>query len=120
MKHVTLTYLTTYLFVGGLGFLLVPDFTLRLMFSNGEYGVVMPRVVGMFMLVLSGLIFQFVHHRDYRYYIYTVFARSFIVLVFTAIYLQTKDPLFLVLNAIVLIGLVPSIYVVATARRAAD
>ena len=49
MQRVTLIYLTTYLFLGGLGLLVFPDLALRLLLSNGSYGDVMPRVVGMFM-----------------------------------------------------------------------
>jgi len=117
MQRVTLIYLTSYLFLGGLGLLVFPDLALRLLLSNGSYGDVMPRVVGMFMLVLSGFIFQFVYRRDYRYYAYAVFARSFIVLVLTALYFTTSDPLFLALDAIVLVGLLPSIYVLAIRRQ---
>ena len=119
MKRLTFTYLSGYLALGGLGLLVAPDLTLRLLLSNGEYGTVMPRVVGLFMLVLSGLVFQFLSRGDYRYYAYTVFARSFIVLVFIAMYAGTRDPLFVVLNVIVLIGLLPSIYALVTAREAA-
>ncbi len=44
--------------------------------QNGAYGDIMPRVVGLFMLVLGGVIVQFVRARDYRYYLYTIVARS--------------------------------------------
>ena len=118
MQRLTLSYLAGYLLVGGLGLLVAPDVALRLLLSNGAYGDVMPRVVGLFMLVLGGFILQFVRARDYRYYVYAVVARSFIVLVLTALYFQARDPLFLVLDAIVLIGLLPSIYVVVQSARA--
>ena len=118
MQRLTLSYLAGYLLVGGLGFLVAPDVALRLFLSNGAYGDIMPRVVGLFMLVLGGFILQFVRARDYRYYLYAVVARSFIVLVLTALYFQARDPLFLVLDAIVLIGLLPSIYVVVQSARA--
>jgi hypothetical protein len=65
-----------------------------------------------------GVIVEFVRARDYRYYLYTIVARSFIVAVMTALYFKASDPLFLVLDAIVLIGLLPSIYVAATSTRA--
>jgi hypothetical protein len=78
----------------------------------------MPRLVGMFMLALGGVILQFVRARDYRYYLYIIVARSFIVLVQTALYFKARDPLFLVLDAIVLIGLLLSIYVAAQLSRA--
>jgi uncharacterized protein YjeT (DUF2065 family) len=114
MQRLTLIYLSTYLLVGGSGLLLFPDLTLRMMQSNGTYGDVMPRVVGIFMVALGGVIFQFVRAQDYRYYLYTIFARAFIVLALTTLYFRSDDPLFLVLDAIVLIGLLPSIYVAAT------
>lgn len=116
MKRLTLIYLTGYLAVGGLGFLLVPDLALTLLLSNGEYGDVMPRVVGMFMLVLSGLIGSFVRRGDYSYYLTTIVARSFIVVTLSVLYVRTGDPLFLVLDAIVLVGLLPSIWVHVTTR----
>ena len=118
MQRLTLSYLAGYLLAGGLGFLVAPDVALRLLLSNGAYGDIMPRVVGLFMLVLGGFILQFVRARDYRYYVYAVVARSFIVLVLTALYFRARDPLFLVLDAIVLIGLLPSIYVVVQSARA--
>lgn len=111
MQRLTLLYVVGYLAVGGLGLLLVPDTALRLLGSRAAYGDVMPRVVGMFMLALGSLIYQFVRHRDYRYYTYTVVARSFVVIVLGALLVRTRDPLFLVLDAIVLVGLVPSLWV---------
>jgi hypothetical protein len=118
MQRLTFSYLTGYLLVGGLGFLAVPGVAVRLLLSNGAYGDIMPRVVGMFMLALGGLIFQFVRARDYRYYLYAIVARSFIVVVLTALYFKARDPLFLVLDVIVLIGLLPSIYVAVQSGRA--
>ena len=54
MKKIMLTYVASYLFVGGIGFAFVPALTLRLFLSNGDYGDIMPRVVGMFMMALGG------------------------------------------------------------------
>lgn len=119
MRRWTLVYLSGYLIGGGIGLLAAPDVALRLLGSNGSYGDVMPRLVGMFMLALGGLVYQFVRARDYRYYGYSVWARTFIVLALAALYFKSRDPLFLVLDAIVLVGLIPSIYVTWT-ERAAD
>ena len=98
--------------------LVLPELTLRLLLSNGSYGDVMPRVVGIFMIALGGVILQFVRARDYRYYRYAIIARIFIVLALTAIYFEARDPLFLVLDAVVLVGLLPSIYVAVLMRDA--
>lgn len=60
MQRLTLIYVASYLVAGGVGLIAAPGMTLRLLLSTGTYGEVMPRVVGMFMLVLGGLIHQFV------------------------------------------------------------
>jgi hypothetical protein len=118
VQRLTFVYLASYLLVGGLGLLLAPALTLRLLLSNGDYGDVMPRLVGVFMVALGGAVLEFVRARDYRYYRYTIVARIFIVVALTALYFKARDPLFLVLDAIVLAGLLPSIYVAVRARPA--
>jgi hypothetical protein len=118
VQRLTFIYLASYLLVGGLGLLVVPELALRLLLSNGSYGDVMPRLVGIFMLVLGGVVLQFVRARDYRYYRYTVIARIFIVVAVTALYFKSRDPLFLALDVIVLVGLLPSIYVTVLTARA--
>jgi hypothetical protein len=105
--------------VGGLGLLVVPELTLWLLLSNSSYGDVMPRLVGVFMVALGGVVLQFVLSGDYRYYGYAIIARIFIVVALTVLYFKARDPLFLVLDAIVLVGLLPSIYVAALMTRAA-
>jgi uncharacterized protein YjeT (DUF2065 family) len=117
MKRLTFIYLASYLIVGGLGFLVAPELILRLLLSNGSYGDVMPRLVGIFMIALGGVILQFVYARDYRYYRYAIIARIFIVAAITSLYFKARDPLFLVLDAIVLVGLLPSIYVAVLMDR---
>ena len=116
MQRLTFIYLATYLLAGGLGLVVAPGVTLRLLGATGAYGDAMPRFAGSFMVVLGAMIAQFARARDFRYYGTTILGRSFIVLVLVALYVKTRDPLFLVLNAIVLVGLVPSIY--AVTRRA--
>jgi uncharacterized protein YjeT (DUF2065 family) len=117
MQRLTFIYLASYLLVGGLGLLVVPELTLRLLLSNGSYGDVMPRLVGVFMLALGGVVLQFVRARDYRYYRYAIIARIFIIVALTALYFKARDLLFLVLDAIVLVGLLPSIYVAVQMAR---
>jgi hypothetical protein len=99
------------------GFSSLPEFTLRLLLADGIYGDVMPRLVGVFMAALGGAVVQFLREGDYRYYTYTVLARALIVAGLTAFYVKTRDTLFVSLNVIVLVGLVPSLYVAARMRR---
>ncbi len=111
MKKLTLIYLASYLFIGGIGFAFIPELVLKMFMSTGEYGDIMPRVVGMFMIVLGFLITLFIKNEDYKYYLPTIIARSFIVIFLSALYFNTNDTLFIILNIIVLVGLLPSIYI---------
>src|SRR5262249_34281499 len=119
VQRLTLIYLASYLLVGGFGLLLVPELTLRLLLSNGGYGDVMAPLGGVVMAALGGAVLSFGRARDYRYYGSTIGARIFIVAALTALYFQARDPLFLVLDAIVLVGLLPSIYVAVRMARPA-
>jgi len=71
----------------------------------------------MFMLALGGFILLFVRARDYRYYLYAVVARSFIILVLTP---STSGRATLVprIGCDRLDRLLPSIYVVVQSARA--
>jgi hypothetical protein len=78
---------------------------------------VMPRLVGVFMAALRGAVVQFLRAGDYRYYTYTIVARALIVAALTALYVKTRDALFVSMDVIVLVGLVPSLYVAARMGR---
>ncbi len=110
-RKLTLTYLTTYLAIGGIGFALFPYQTLKLFFSNGDYGDIMPRVAGMFMCALSFLIFRILRNKDWKYYTATIYVRSVIVPFLFWMYYKSNDPMLLVVNSIVLVGLIPSMIV---------
>jgi hypothetical protein len=94
--------------MGGLGLAVVPDLFLKLFQSNQDYGNIMPRVVGMFMIVLSGLIAAMLYFKDYKYYGISIVVRTFIVLFLFFLYNLNCDPFFIVINVVVLIGLIPS------------
>lgn len=110
-KKITWTYLYSYLLAGGFGFAFFPAITLKLFFSNGDYGDIMPRVVGMFMLALGGLIATMTLNNDLRYYLYSVFIRLGMVAFIVWLYSVSHDPLFIVILVIVLIGLLPSLFI---------
>lgn len=112
IKRINLIYLFSYLVLSGLGFLIIPGLTLKLLFSNGDYGDVMPRLAGLFMLLLGGMVFQFIRLKDYRYFAFTVSGRTLALAVAIGLYFYSKDPFFITLSVIVLIGLVPSYYAI--------
>ena len=118
LKRLTLIYPATILIFGGLGFALLPEFTLDLLQSNQDYGDVMPRLVGMFMVALGSLIGLFVARNDYAYYGYSIVARTGFFVFFFVLYSIDQDPLFLVFPAIVSVGLIASYFVYISEWRA--
>ena len=118
LKRLTLIYPATILTFGGLGFALLPEFTLDLLQSNQDYGDVMPRLVGMFMVALGSLIGLFVARNDYAYYGYSIVARTGCFVFFFVLYSIDQDPLFLVFPAIVWVGLIASYFVYISEWRA--
>ena len=81
---------------------------------NDASGVVAPRADGMFLLVLNGSISFFVRIRDDICSVYWIVARTGVVL--AALYCIAADPMLLARNAIILVGLLPSFYVLATGK----
>lgn len=116
-KRLLLGYLSGYLLFGGLGLAFAPDIALDLLQSDVDYGDVMPRVVGMFMVALGALIALFVIKADYTYYRFSIVARTGIVAFLFYLYTIDTDPMFLVFNAIVLVGLIPSYVVLVREMR---
>ncbi len=105
-----MTSVVIYLGGGGIGLVLFPDLTLDLLLSNGDYGSIMPRMVGMFMCAIAFFVYRILQFKDWKYYRTTIYIRGAITIFMGWLYYYAKDPLFLVLIAIVLVGLLPSIY----------
>jgi hypothetical protein len=106
LKRIAFIYLISYLAVAALGFGLLPELTLKLFLSNGDYGVIMPRLVGAMMGVLSFILFMIYRMGDWpKYSPFTMMARTPLVLFIFYIYYLSNDPMFLIINAIVLVGL---------------
>ena len=100
----SLYYLASYLIVIGLALLLVPTQTLRFLLSNGDYGEIVPRLAGMFMSGLGMNIAGIIRARAQALYPGTLVVRSYFIVCLLALYGSSKDPLFLVILGIVLVG----------------
>ena len=102
--HYSLYYLVGYLIPGGLALLLAPQLSLKLLFSSGQYGDVLPRFVGMLMLALGIFVLQAVCHRLEVLYPTALIVRSGMLPVMLGLYLYSGDPLFVTLLIIVGVG----------------
>lgn len=116
--RLSLYYLAGYLTFAGLALLLVPTFALQLLFSNGEYGDVFPRLAGMLLLGLAILITQIIRHRIEVLYPTTLVVRVFFLVVLAYLFLSSTDPFFLVVFGIVALGVIFTGYSYLTERRA--
>jgi len=107
LKRIAFVYLISYLAVAALGFGLFPALTLELFLSTGDYGEILPRLLGAMMGVLSFLLFMIYRKGDWQKYSpFTMMARTPLVLFIFYLYYLSGDPMFLIINAIILVGLV--------------
>jgi uncharacterized protein YjeT (DUF2065 family) len=104
--RLSLFYLATYLPIAGLLLLLIPDVATKLLLSNRTYDDVFTRLAGALLLALGILIIQIVRHRVEVLYPWTVVVRIGLCLALLALYVRTSDPFFLVIFAVVFIGVV--------------
>ena len=104
LTRLSLFYVVGYLTVAGLALLLVPNFALTLLLSNGNYGDIFPRFAGMTLLGIDILVFQIVRLRIEQLYPTTLLVRVFFLVVLAALFVLSGDPFFLVVFAIVGVG----------------
>jgi len=104
--RLSLLYLGFYLVLIGVGLLVAPHETLRILQSNRDYGDVFPRVAGMLMSGLGLSTFGMIRARSSKQYPATLFMRVYFIVCFVVFYVTTRDPLFLILIGIVGLGLV--------------
>jgi uncharacterized protein YjeT (DUF2065 family) len=102
----SLYYPATYLLGTGLALLLAPGLALRLLFSTGQYGDVMPRMAGAVILVLGVLVVQIIRHRVESLYATLVGARVLLCTAWMGLYFYTRDPFFLIVFGVVALGMV--------------
>lgn len=99
-------YLATYLLMGGVGFLFFPVLSLQLLLSKGPYNLIMVRLVGVLLLSLGIFVVQLIRHRVYSLYPTTLVVRAIILSSLIWFYLETHDPMMMVLVGIVGFGFV--------------
>ena len=102
--HLSLYYLLSYLTFGGLGLAVAPGLAMKLLFSNVDYGDVLPRLVGMLMLGLAMIVAAIIRLRIEPMYPVTLLVRLFFLVGLMGLFLYARDPFFLAIFTIVLVG----------------
>jgi uncharacterized protein YjeT (DUF2065 family) len=102
--RISLMFVASYLFLTGLGLLIAPGATLQLMGSSVDYGSIMPRWVGMFSVALAAVISQVLRHKLVVLYPLGFLMPGAMLFGFLALYFKSGDKLFLVVAAVVAVG----------------
>jgi uncharacterized protein YjeT (DUF2065 family) len=119
--RLSLFYLAGYLILGGLAMGVDPKLAMQLLFAEGDYGDVFPRLVGLLLLALGILVVWIIAVRAERMYPGTLVARIVILTGLAGLYFLSLDPFFVSLFVIVLIGFLLTFgcYMMDRARKAA-
>jgi uncharacterized membrane protein len=104
--RLSLYYLAGYLLFAGVALIAAPSFALKLLLSNGSYGDVLPRLLGVVLLALGILVAQMLRLCLKQLYTTTLAVRAIILAVLVWLYAMSSDPFFLVLVGVVGLGVV--------------
>lgn len=104
--NLSLYYLAGYLLPAGTLLLLVPEFATKLLLSNRTYDDAPFRLAGILLIGLGILIVQIIRHRLEVLYPTTVVVRLLISATLIGLFAETRDPFFLVVLTVVVIGIV--------------
>jgi uncharacterized protein YjeT (DUF2065 family) len=107
--RLSLFYLAGYLLIGGIGFLFSPKATLIIFLSNGNYSDFMLRIMGVFLLSLFIVVLQIIRRHVAELYLTTLVVRAWLLSAFTVFYIIYRDPMLLVLLAIVGLGVLMTV-----------
>ena len=99
-------YLAAYLVGAGIALIVAPSIALKLLFASGQYGDVMPRLLGVVLLALGIVIVQIIRFHVEVLYTTTLIVRALIVAVLVGLLIYSHDPLFISLIVVVGFGMV--------------
>jgi hypothetical protein len=113
----SLLYPAMYLTGSGLGMTIAPDWTLAMLGSNGHYAPAIVRFAGVFVLGLAAIVIQTIRLGLDPMYRTLIGVRVGFCAAYVALYLDTRDPFFLVVLGVVGAGLIASSLMFAADRR---
>jgi uncharacterized protein YjeT (DUF2065 family) len=102
--NLSLVYVAAYLLASGIFLIFAPRVALQLLLATGDYGEILPRLAGLLLLGLGIIVVQIVRHRINVLYPTTLGVRGVFCVGFVALYIMSRDPLFLILLVVVGIG----------------
>ena len=111
-------YLITYLSLGGLGFLIDPERTLRLLAGESASPWLIVRLLGMMMIGLAIIVFEIAGRRVEPMYRTTLLVRAVFLAIMVGLYIAYSEPMVLVLLGIVGLGVALTIAGWCSDRRA--
>jgi uncharacterized protein YjeT (DUF2065 family) len=103
--HLSLYYLAGYLIPAGTLLLFVPDVATKLLLSNRTYDDAPFRLAGILLIGLGILVVQMIRYRLEVLYPTTIVIRLLISATLIGLFLRTSDPFFLVILAVVVVGI---------------
>jgi hypothetical protein len=103
--NLSLIYVVAYLLAAGIFLLATPRLALKLLLSTADYGVILPRLTGLLLIGLGMFVVQIIRYRVVALYPTTLADRVVFCAGFIALYVLSRDPLFLVLLAVVGLGM---------------
>jgi uncharacterized protein YjeT (DUF2065 family) len=103
--RISLFYLVGYLIPTGLGLMFAPRLMLKLLLSNGQYDDIFPRFAGVLMVALGIIVVQAIRARSEALYPVTLVVRAVIWLWVLHLYAVSGDPFFLVILAVIGLGM---------------
>ena len=108
MKYIKFSfyYISAYLGLAGVAFLFFPTQFQKLLLADKIYDPVPMHIAGMFAMLLSIVIFQVARKQLFQMYPTTLFARTIALVIIFTLYFQTRNPQFLTISVIVIVGVV--------------
>ncbi|MBM2841667.1 MAG: hypothetical protein HW412_2195 [Bacteroidetes bacterium] len=104
----SLFYVAGFLTFAGIFMLVDPRTATQLLLSNTDYGDIMPRLAGGLLVGLAMIVVQIIRFRAESLYTTTIAVRIVFCLIFIWLYAIGHDPMFLILLAVVGLGVIMS------------
>ncbi len=118
--RLSLIYPAGYLSIGGFSFLFAPHTTLSLFLSNGAYSDLMVRILGTVLLALAFVVVQIIRVEATQLYFTSVLLQVWVLTALIAFYVVYRDPMLLILVAIIGPGIVLTVLACVTERKSAS